>query len=272
MIIWLASYPKSGNTFVRALLSSYLNTENENIFSKMKGIRSFPKKSSFHGIVDDDLVKKDHMELFKYFLSAQKKINENNKLNFVKTHNYFGSTNGYEFTNKENTAGAIHIVRDPRSVAVSYAHHSDIPFEKSVDLLLMDNRIGINNGGYPEARMSWKIHFQSWLNCPFPKLLIKYEDLNKDTYNNFKKILVFINQFLRNKFEIDDDKIRKTVENCSFDNLSKLEREIGFEEKEKNVRFFRKGRNNEWKDVLPDEQIKRIERSYLNELKKLSYI
>ena len=272
MIIWLASYPKSGNTFVRALLSSYLNNENEDVFSKMRGIRSFPKKNSFNNIIDEDLIKKDHMELFKYFLSAQKKINENNKLNFVKTHNYFGSTNGYEFTNKENTAGAIHIVRDPRSVAVSYAHHSDIPFEKSVDLLLMDNRIGINNGGYPEARMSWKIHFQSWLNCPFPKLLIKYEDLNKDTYNNFKKILVFINQFLRNKFEIDDDKIRKTVENCSFDNLSKLEREIGFEEKEKNVRFFRKGRNNEWKDVLPDEQIKRIERSYLNELKKLSYI
>ena len=135
MILWLASYPKSGNTFVRALLSSYLNNENDNVFSKMRGIRSFPKKSSFDGIINDDLIKKDHMQLFKYFLSAQKKINENNKLNFVKTHNFFGPTNGYEFTNKENTAGAIHIVRDPRAVAVSYAHHSDVSFEKSVDKL-----------------------------------------------------------------------------------------------------------------------------------------
>ena len=272
MILWLASYPKSGNTFVRALLSSYLNNENEDVFSKMRGIRSFPKKSSFNNIIDEDLLKNDRMQLFKYFLSAQKKINENNKLNFVKTHNFFGSTNGYEFTDKENTAGAIHIVRDPRSIAVSYAHHSDISFEKSVDLLLMENRIGINDGGYPEARMSWKIHLQSWLNCTFPKLLIKYEDLNQDTYSTFKKILIFINQFLGNKFEINEDKIKNTIEICSFHNLSKLENKIGFKEKEKNVNFFRKGENKEWEKILPPELIRKIENKYLDELKKLNYI
>ena len=272
MILWLASYPKSGNTFVRALISSYLNNEDDNVFSKMKGIRSFPKKSSFNGIVDDDLIKKDNMQLFKYFLSAQKKINENNKLNFVKTHNFFGSTNGYEFTDKKNTAGAIHIVRDPRAVAVSYAYHSDISFEKSINLLLMENRIGINDGGYQEARMSWKVHFNSWLNCSFPKLLIKYEDLNKDTHNTFKKILIFINQFLGNKFEINEDKIKKTIDICAFSNLSKLESEIGFKEKQKNVRFFRKGENKEWKKVLPPELIRKIENHSLEELKKLNYI
>jgi len=272
MILWLASYPKSGNTFVRALLASYLNNDNDNVFSKMRGIRSFPKKSSFEGIISDDLIKKDHMLLFKYFLSAQRKINENNKLNFVKTHNFFGSTNGYEFTDRKNTAGAIHIVRDPRAVAVSYAYHSDISFEKSTDLLLMENRIGINDGGYPEARMSWKVHFNSWLDCSFPKLLIKYEELNKDTHNTFKKILIFINQFLGNKFEINEDKIKNTIDICSFSNLSKLESEIGFKEKQKNVRFFRKGENKEWKTVLTPELIRKIENHSLEELKKLNYI
>ena len=272
MILWLASYPKSGNTFVRALLASYLNNDNDNVFSKMRGIRSFPKKSSFEGIISDDLIKKDHMLLFKYFLSAQRKINENNKLNFVKTHNFFGSTNGYEFTDRKNTAGVIHIVRDPRAVAVSYAYHSDISFEKSTDLLLMENRIGINDGGYPEARMSWKVHFNSWLDCSFPKLLIKYEELNKDTHNTFKKILIFINQFLGNKFEINEDKIKNTIDICSFSNLSKLESEIGFKEKQKNVRFFRKGENKEWKTVLTPELIRKIENHSLEELKKLNYI
>ena len=211
MILWLASYPKSGNTFVRALLSNYLDNKNKDVFTKMEGIQSFPKKKSFEGIVDNDLIKKDKYQLFKYFLSAQKKINENKKLNLVKTHNFFGSINGHEFTNKENTAGAIHIVRDPRSIAVSYAYHADISFEKSVDLLLMEKRISLNDGGYPEARMSWKIHFRSWLGCSFPKLLIRYEDLNKDTYNTFKKILIFTNQFLRNKIEITDEKIKINV-------------------------------------------------------------
>ena len=271
MIIWLASYPKSGNTFVRALLSSYLNNSNDNVFSKMRGIRSFPKQSSFSGIVDNNLVKKDHMQLFKYFIAAQNKINENNRLNFVKTHNFFGPTNGYEFTDKKNTAGAIHIVRDPRSVAVSYAHHSDITLQKSVELLLMENRIGINDGGYPEARMSWKIHFNSWANCVFPKILIKYEDLNDNTFDTFKKILIFINQFLGNKFEINDDKIKKTIDICSFNNLSKLEKQIGFDEKQKNVNFFRKGSNREWENALSPELIKKIENNVSKELEKLKY-
>ena len=272
MILWLASYPKSGNTFVRALLSNYLNNENKDIFTKMKGIQSFPKKKSFEGIVDDDLIKKDKNQLFKYFISAQKKINENNKLNLLKTHNFFGSINGYEFTNKENTAGAIYIVRDPRSVAVSYAHHADVSYEKSTELLLMEKRFGLNDGGYPEARMSWKIHFRSWLGCSFPKLLIKYEDLNKDTYNTFKKILIFTNQFLRNKIEIKEDKIKKNIEICSFNNLSKLENEIGFEEKEKSEKFFRKGENKEWEKVLAPELIKKIENNFFDELKELNYI
>ena len=272
MILWLASYPKSGNTFVRALLSNYLDNKNKDVFTKMEGIQSFPKKKSFEGIVDNDLIKKDKYQLFKYFLSAQKKINENKKLNLVKTHNFFGSINGHEFTNKENTAGAIHIVRDPRSIAVSYAYHADISFEKSVDLLLMEKRISLNDGGYPEARMSWKIHFQSWLGCSFPKLLIRYEDLNKDTYNTFKKILIFTNQFLRNKIEITDEKINETTEACSFDNLSKLENKIGFEEKEKNEKFFRKGENKEWEKVLSPELIKKIENNFLDELKELNYI
>ena len=272
MILWLASYPKSGNTFVRALLSNYLNNKDEDVFSKMNMIPSFPKKSNFKGIVEEDILKKDHMQLFKYFLSAQKKINENKNLNIIKTHNFFGSINGYKFTDKENTAGTIYIVRDPRSVAVSYAHHSNIPFKKSVDLLLSENRIGLNDGGYPEARMSWNIHLQSWLNCSIPKLLVKYEDLNKDTYNNFKKILIFINKFLKNKIEVNEEKIKKTIEICSFDNLSKLESKIGFREREKSEKFFRKGENNEWEKVLTPKLIRRIENSFLDELKKLNYI
>ena len=136
----------------------------------------------------------------------------------------------------------------------------------------MEKRFGLNDGGYPEARMSWKIHFRSWLGCSFPKLLIKYEDLNKDTYNTFKKILIFTNQFLRNKIEIKEDKIKKNIEICSFNNLSKLENEIGFEEKEKSEKFFRKGENKEWEKVLAPELIKKIENNFFDELKELNYI
>ena len=276
MIIWLASYPKSGNTWIRALLTNYLynqsSEKNGNAFSKMEMIKSFPKKSDFEGVVNEDMLKKNHMELFKYFIKAQEKINKDNNLHIIKTHNICGLVNDFEFTNKENTLGAIYIVRDPRSIAVSYAYHANISFEKSVDLLLDEKRITLHNKLYPEARSSWRVHLLSWLNHPMPKIFIKYEDLEKDTYKNFKSILIFINNFIRKKIEINEKNILKTIEDCSFDNLSKLEQKIGFGEKGKNENFFRKGKVDEWKDVLNPKLISKIEEEFSNELKKLKYI
>ena len=175
MILWIASYPKSGNTWVRALLTNYISDGHENVLEKLNKISRFPNKNYFKNIVDIDLLKKDNMELFKYFIPAQEKINENKKLNIIKTHNFGGSIRGYPFSDLENTCGSVYIVRDPRSIAVSYAYHANITFEKSVDILLSENRIIINDKLYPEARMSWKIHILSWLNNPWPKVLIRYE-------------------------------------------------------------------------------------------------
>ena len=77
---------------------------------------------------------------------------------------------------------------------------------------------------------------------------------------------------MRNKIEITDEKINETTGACSFDNLSKLENKIGFEEKGKNEKFFRKGENKEWEKVLSPELIKKIENNFLDELKELNYI
>ena len=230
MILWLVSYPKSGNTWVRALLSNYLNDEkvNSNIFEKMKMIGSFPKKNDFKDVIDEKFIKNNYNNLFKYFIPAQEKINQNQKLHIIKTHNFHGTMNGFSFTNQKNTIGCIYIVRDPRSVAVSYAYHSDITFEKSVELLLNQSRISLNDKYYPEARMSWDIHYKSWSNNPYKKLIIRYEDLSNNIVNNFENILNFINSFIKKKISIDKEKIEKTINVCSFENLATLEREIVF--------------------------------------------
>ena len=87
MIFWLASYPKSGNTWLRALLTNYLynkNIENSgNVFSKMEMIKSFPKKSNFEGLIDENILKENYMQLFKYFIKAQEKINTDNNLHII---------------------------------------------------------------------------------------------------------------------------------------------------------------------------------------------
>ena len=273
MIMWLASYPKSGNTWIRALLTNYLYNENykENAFSKLDMIKSFPQKYAFKGIVDELELEKNYMVLFKYFIEAQKKINQDTNLQIIKTHNICGSVNNFEFTDKENTLGSIYILRDPRSVAVSYAYHANISFEKSVEIMLDEKRITLHNKIYPEARSSWKIHLRSWLNHPMPKIFIKYEELEKNTHECFKSILIFINKFIKKKIDINDQKILNAVQNCSFENLSKLENELGFVEKGKNVNFFRKGKTDEWKTVLSSELISKIEQEFSEELKEFNY-
>tara|TARA_B100000900_G_C20419877_1_gene650480 strand:- start:56 stop:889 length:834 start_codon:yes stop_codon:yes gene_type:complete len=277
MILWLASYPKSGNTWMRAMLSSYLfeehHKDNQDIFSKMKLIQSFPVKRAFEGIVDERVLKKNRFEAFKYFIEAQRKINKDPKLHIIKTHSFCGAANGHEFTNKENTLGSIYIVRDPRSAAVSYAHHAGITYEKSVNLMLDEGRIVFHDKHYPEARLSWKTHLASWLRYPSPRLLIRYEDMLDNPANILKSTILFINKFINSKIEIKDDKILKVIDECKFENLKKIENEIGFKEKGSNSdNFFRKGEKNEWKKALPSELVKKLEDNFLNEMKNLNYI
>ena len=279
MILWLASYPKSGNTWMRALLSSYLFEKHfkkdQDIFSKMKLIRRFPDKNAFNKVVGEETLKNNKFEAFKYFIKAQEKINEDPKLHIIKTHNFCGAIEGHNFTDKNNTIGSIYIVRDPRSVAVSYAYYSNISFKQSVELMLSDNRISFNDKYYPEARLSWKTHLLSWLTYPSPRLLIRYEDLLENSASILKSTLIFINQFIEDKIVIDENKIQNVVDECSFKNLKKLEMNKTFDEIEKNKNnkeFFRKGTKDDWRKELSTELRNKIEDSFRYEMKNLNYI
>ena len=283
MIIWIASYPRSGNTWIRSFLSTYIYGEkNSSVFKNIKKITNFPNISHFKGIFEinkftqeeqKDKKKKDKkkFEISKYWLTAQKKINLSNEITFLKTHNFGGSLDGNEFTNSENTSAVIYLVRDPRSVAVSNAHHNNISYDQSISDLFNEKIFATNEGNLLEFRSSWKVNYLSWKRRSCPKLLIRYEDLISDQYQYFKKILNFINDF--KKINIDELKIKETIELCKLESLSKLEDQIGFEEKLKNEKkFFRKGLVDEWKSQLNKDQIKKIENAFFEEMRELKYL
>ena len=283
MIIWIASYPRSGSTWVRALISTYLSSEKENkVFENIKKITNFPNINQFKGIFEinefskeelEDKKKKDikKFEISKHWINAQKKINFNKKITFLKTHNFGGSLEGNDFTNTENTSGVIYIVRDPRSVAVSNAYHNNISFNQSVDDLLDEKIFATNDGNLLEFRSSWKVNYLSWKNRTYPKLILKYEDLHSDTFQNVKKILNFINNF--QKTDINDARVKQTLDLCNIKNLSKLEKTQGFPEKLPNEeKFFRIGSIDEWKYKLEEHQIKKIEEAFYKEMKELKYL
>ena len=272
MILWLSSYPKSGNTWARIFLTNYLFEETEDPFANIDKIRSYPRKSFFNFLEKKDFESlKDREQNFRQYIISQEKINLNGELNLLKSHSYCGVLNGNNFSNSDNTAGFIYFVRDPRSVAISLSHHMNQSLEKAVDMMLNKNQFmqPEDSDGLLEFFSSWKINYLSWKNSKYPKLIIKYEELKKNPFDTFKKILNFISQF--KKIEIDDEKIHKIIKKCEFENLQNQEKIKGFKERKGKELFFRKGEIDEWKNKLPNSLNELIKKNFNSEMQELGY-
>ena len=272
MIIWIASYPKCGNTWIRALLSTYLYLKNENFdFKVLSEIPNFTREKYFSPLIDLNILKNDPLKITDYWHTAQTRINLLGENKLFKTHSACISYNKKWFTSSENTSGYIHVVRDPRAIVCSQAVHSNIKIERCADDLLNDNFIGYNGEyGLAELTCSWKINYLSWKKKKdFPGILIKYEDLVDNTEREFKKILIFLKDKI--KFNLDENKIKKIIEICNFSKLRNLEDEKGFVEAV-NGKFFRKGKKDSWKDELDLVSKKKIETALEIEMKELGYL
>ena len=160
MIVLLISYPKSGNTWVRTFLSNYLFDESENPLENIKKIQAYPRFRHFDFLSSNDLKTiGDREQNYKFHLIAQERLNLNEKLNILKTHNYFGALNNYHFTNENNSFGFIYFVRDPRSVAVSLSLG---PYTFKIQAIGMPSES--NDGSAGEARPSFSAVSLSRLN------------------------------------------------------------------------------------------------------------
>jgi len=272
MIVWIASYPKSGNTWVRALVSTYLYSANgEFNFHLLNKIHKFTQEKFISPLANLDELKKNPLKITEYWESAQLRINLDNQIKFLKTHNACVAYKNRWFTDETNTIGYIYIVRDPRAVACSLAAHSEISIEKAVDDLINKDQIGYN-GPYKLAETpgSWKINYTSWKKRKkFGGIVIKYENLIDNTEKEFKKILDFLNKIM--PITADNKKFLKTINSCSFSNLTKMENEYGFTEAIKN-KFFRKGTKDSWKNELSSDLRKKLEENFKSEMNELGYL
>ena len=288
MIIWLASYPKSGNTWVRSFLNSLLFTKDGNAnLQTIKNIYQFPVRSQFGNLIHDQN-KIDNLKLLsENWIPIQKKLNEDKKIRFIKTHHALCKVEGNSFTDSDNTHGVIYIVRDPRNVITSIKHHySKSSYEDSLKFMLNENKILGRDLRYKQdtyldqdivtLTSSWKTNYNSWKNFKKNYLLIKYEDLLEDESKEFNKIIEYLSTILSTNFE--KEKIDKAINTNNFNNLQKIENTEGFEESVKDNKtgktkaFFNLGPRNNWQKLLPADIKEKIEFNFKNEMKELNYI
>ena len=274
MIIWISSYPKSGNTWVRAFLSTYLDsTDGKFNFSLLDKIGEFPD----HNILNKFMDSKDFYnlsEVSKYWIKVQELINSNKKLTFLKTHSSLCNINGNKFTNSDNTLAFVHIVRDQRNIVLSMANHFGITQEESYKII-SDKMYIIypkkNNQPIPSTLVSsWNNHYLSWKNSDsINKIVIKYEDLIKNTKDTFEKIINFLSE--QAKIKYDEKKIINSINVTQFDNLKKNEDKYGFNMGQKN-KFFYLGKKNDWKNLLDPGIGDKINLQFKSEMNELGYI
>ena len=276
-IIWISSYPKSGNTWVRYFLCNYLynsNWENHN-FEILRNIDKFPPYKYLQKIVDKKIISNNAYNISNYWISIQKEITKTSKgYLFYKNHNALVSIEGNDLTNELFTLGAIYIVRDPRDVLISYTNfNSKLNIEDKLNRLISENLYCHVSKKYPldiEILGSWKFNYISWRDGikNIPKIIIKYEDLVNDTYNTMLKIIVFLSNLIH--CNVDHEKIKFSVNQSSFKRLQKLENKVGFHDNPN--KFFNSGKINQWKNILSNEQKDLIEKTFQNEMKELNYI
>ena len=272
MIVWLASYPKSGNTWVKIFLNSILFSEDKIDINK-NNIRLFPLRSDFNTLnIDVDNVK----EFADNCLYAQNLINLDNEIKFFKTHNALWKLGEKSFTNEENTLGVLHIVRDPRNVITSLKNHFNKKnYEDALDFL-KDEKQSIGSKGetadihLPTIISSWSNHYNSWKKMKKNYLLIKYEKLLENPLEEFIKISKFIERISNQKFA--EEKIENAVINCGFEKLKKQEERNGFVEAIDNQKFFFLGPKNNWKILINEKIQKDIEKSFGKEMVELGYL
>ena len=286
MIIWLASYPKSGNTLLRSMLSAYFFTKDGKFnFDTIKNINQFPDLKLFknYGVNTSDQI-----EIVKNYINVQNKINEKDKnsVRFIKTHSGLSNINGHQFTNLKNSLGVIYMVRDPRSVVKSYANHNQMTLEKASDRMLEYGATlgGIKNSTNEVDKIithmnSWSLNYESWKE--FKKfdryLLIKYEDIINDKEKVFLSVLKFVHKLAKSKFSIDEIKLKNILETTTFEYMQNLEKNKGFEEsvniqnKEKIV-FFKYGPKVNTPESLTPKIKEKLENSLKNEMEELGYL
>ncbi|HTH97891.1 MAG TPA: sulfotransferase domain-containing protein [Stellaceae bacterium] len=270
-LIWLASYPKSGNTWLRTLLHNYLCAaatpydinQLTDITTGESGASLYrrydPRPASQYSIAEVQRMRPlVHADLTR---TREAPV-------FVKTHNASVIVAGVPLVTPQLTEKAIYILRDPRDVAVSYSRHRGYSIDETIDFMAdPDAATGGDDDKVYEHLGSWSIHVHFWTRRPSPRLLVlRYEDLLAAPHEMFGGVVRFLGGVP------EPELLDRAIRFSAFEELSGQERHQGFLENPSSKPFFGQGRAGVWQDALKPSQAARIEAAHAVEMQRFGYL
>ena len=274
-IVWLASYPKSGNTWLRAFLANL--TADRRAPLHPNELRDYGDAEALAGRYTE-LAGRPSTELAPAELAALRTevhaliAQRARGTQFVKTHNYCGSFDGHPLINWSVTAGAIYVVRNPLDVAVSMTHHFGLTLDEAIDRLGDDRVASLNDEQFVSHFIgSWSRHAKSWADAAARLdgkiLVLRYEDLLEKPLKHFSRAAKLIG------LGADRARVERAIKHTTFQTLSTLEKRDGFVEAvDEKTRFFFKGRANQWREALSRAQVERVVHDHREQMQRFKYV
>ena len=275
-IIWLASYPKSGNTWFRVFLTNFQRDSDTpadiNALERTPISSARPLFDDAAGVEASDLTQ-DEIDRLRPLVYEQLAKNSEETL-FMKVHDaYTFNPDGSPMFAREATQGAIYFIRNPLDVAVSYAHHSAAPIDKMIksmgraDHALVSKPDRLHNQ-LRQRLLTWSGHVLSWVDEPgLPVHVMRFEDMKRNTFEVFRRAIQFAG------LPDDQARIEKALAFSEFSVLQAQEQEHGFREKmPRSKSFFRKGESGSWREALTESQVQQIVADHGPVMRRFGYL
>ncbi len=279
-IIWLASYPKSGNTWFRVFLAHLLGEDGvhggiNNLNCRLNDGLSIASErfafDQFSGLDACELLP-DEIDTLRPRVYEAAAAHTTRPM-FVKMHDaYLPTPAGEPLISHAATRAVLYLVRNPLDVAVSLAYHHAIDLDAAIA------RMGDGDHAFStvttrlplqlrQRLLSWSRHVESWIDAPdLYRCVIRYEDMAQRPLDTFA-------QAARFGLAADDGRIRDALERASFERLRDEEARDGFAEKPYRMeRFFREGRAGGWRKHLNAAQTQRVIEDHGDMMRRLDYL
>ncbi|AZV56473.1 sulfotransferase domain-containing protein [Clostridium sp. AWRP] len=274
-IIWLASYPKSGNTWFRTFISNLLSKKEEIVtINQLKTDGIFSSREVLDNMIGVESSNLTFNEIDRLRPVVYKHLSENLKRNlYIKVHDaYTYLEDGTPLIGTINSK-VIYIMRNPLDVAVSFANHSTKDLDTVIrnmgdkNFAFCDNRNKLGNQ-LKQKLLTWSMHVESFEKAhQIPVHIVKYEDMKLEPIKIFKEAVKFIG------LDYNEKQINEAILKSNFKKLKEDEEKNGFKEKPSKVKsFFRRGEIGDWKNHLTEKQIKKLIEDHREVMIRFGYI